>query len=158
MNDFTIRPAVAADAATIVAANIALAAETEDKALDADRVARAVQRELADPRLGEYYVAEHAGKVIGQLMFTTEFSDWRDGTFWWIQSVYVFPEARGQGVYRALHRHIEQLARATPGVCGLRLYVERENTTAQTTYERMGMTPTNYLLYETEFEGQGSMM
>jgi GNAT superfamily N-acetyltransferase len=91
--------------------------------------------------------------VVGQLLITDEWSDWRDGMFWWIQSVYVVPSARRHGVYRAMHTWIERRARETPGVCGLRLYVHEHNTGAQQTYERLGMSPAMYRMYERDWTG-----
>ena len=106
---------------------------------------------LADASLGFYLVAEIDGNPAGQLMVTYEWSDWRNGLFWWIQSVYVRPEFRRRGVYRALHRHVAEAAQAAGGVCGLRLYVEQENTTAQQVYESLEMHRTRYQMYEVEF-------
>lgn len=146
-----IRCATPADADLLAAHNRAMAAETEARHLDAAIVARGVQRVLGNPVLGVYYVAEREGRVVGQLLITPEVSDWRDGVFWWIQSVYVAPAARGSGVYRALHARVAELARATPGVCGLRLYVERSNARAQAVYRALGMRRTDYELYETDW-------
>ncbi|MGE0480270.1 MAG: N-acetyltransferase family protein [Phycisphaerae bacterium] len=146
-----IRAATAADADTLAAFNRALAAESEGRPLDARRVLAGVRRLLGDPARGVYYVAERGGNVIGQMLVTREWSDWRDGWFWWIQSVYVAPDARRVGVYRRLHEHVAALARAAGDVCGLRLYVERENTRAQAVYRQLGMTQTAYLLYETDW-------
>ncbi|MEW6253158.1 MAG: GNAT family N-acetyltransferase, partial [Planctomycetota bacterium] len=152
--DIVIRGAALADADTIAGFNVALAAETEGKQLDPDVIGRGVQRILTDPALGRYYVAERSvggrPQVAGQLLVTFEFSDWRDGLFWWIQSVYVRPEARRSGVYRALHRFVEREARTSGGTCGLRLYVDRNNTRAQQVYRSLGMAATAYDLYETD--------
>lgn len=101
--------------------------------------------------LGVYYLAEQDGRVVGQLLITFEFSDWRDGLFWWIQSVYVHPSARRGGVYRALHRHVEQEARKSGTACGLRLYVDKRNTRAQQVYRSLGLVPTEYDLYEADW-------
>ncbi len=150
MSALRIRAAGADDHATLVAFNQAMALETEGKALDPERLAAGVAKGLADPRRARYFVAERDGAVVGSLMLTAEWSDWRDGDFWWIQSVYVAPEARRQGVYRSLHRHVEQLAAAAGEVCGVRLYVDRDNTGAQATYRALGMEETAYRLYETE--------
>jgi GNAT superfamily N-acetyltransferase len=98
---------------------------------------------------------ETIGSAVGTLMFTREWSDWRNGDWWWIQSVYVAPEHRRQGVYRALYRHVEQLARATPDVIGLRLYVERDNQRAQQTYTALGMVDAGYRIFEAEFPPMG---
>lgn len=149
-----VRTATADDLDTLVRFNVAMAEETEDRRLDEDVVRRGVARALADARLGRYYLAEREGEVVGQLLVTTEFSDWRAGVFWWIQSVYVAPTARQAGIYRALHAHVTQLARQTPEVCGLRLYVDTHNTRAQQVYRTLGMQRTQYELYETDWSGE----
>lgn len=144
----TIRKAERRDADAIARFNSAMALETEGKALLPERINPGVLRLLGDPSLGFYVVAEQAGSVVGCLMITNEWSDWRNGLFWWIQSVYIVPAARRQGVYRALYDFVRDLARADPGICGFRLYVEKENTAAQRTYSSLGMAPTDYLVYE----------
>jgi ribosomal protein S18 acetylase RimI-like enzyme len=144
----TIRRAESRDAPTIAAFNTAMARETEGKVLVPERVNAGVQRLLGDPSLGFYLVAESAGEVVGCLMVTNEWSDWRNGLFWWIQSVYIVPAARRTGVYRRLYDHIRRLAEADPGICGFRLYVEKDNTPAQRTYGSLGMSETDYLIYE----------
>jgi ribosomal protein S18 acetylase RimI-like enzyme len=144
----TVRRAVAADAAVLIVYNSRMAQETEGKALDPALVDAGVRAGLADERKAIYFVAEENGVVVGQLMITSEWSDWRNGWFWWIQSVYVHPESRRRGVFRALHEHVLQTARQTPEVIGLRLYVERENHAARQTYQQLGMTETSYLLLE----------
>ena len=106
---------------------------------------------LGDRSLGFYIVAESGGAMVGQLMITYEWSDWRNGTFWWIQSVYVRPEDRGRGVFRLLYDAALRMARASGGSCGLRLYVEGDNARAQQVYERMGMRATSYRLFENDF-------
>ena len=146
-----IRRAVPADAGFIAESNIAMALETEGMALDADVVGPGVAAVLADDSLGFYLVAEVDRRLAGQLMVTYEWSDWRNGLWWWIQSVYVRPEFRRRGVYSALHRHVEAAARAAVGVCGLRLYVEQENTRAQQVYQSLDMYNTRYHMYEVEF-------
>ena len=98
-------------------------------------------------------MAEIDGRVVGQLMITYEWSDWRNGVFWWIQSVYVLPEARRLGVFSELYAHLERLAKATPGVCGLRLYVEHANERAQATYRRCGMVDAGYRVMEVDYSG-----
>lgn len=147
-DDLTIRTATADDADLLVQFNEAMAQETENKTLDADTVRDGVQTMLNDRSQGFYLVAVRAEDIVGSLMTTTEWSDWRNGEFWWIQSVYVRPEARRTGIYTALHRRVRQRARQASGVCGLRLYVERGNTTARDTYEALGMTETSYRMYE----------
>lgn len=147
-SDLTIRTATVEDADTLVAFNEAMARETEDKTLDAETVRAGVRAVFEEDRPGFYLVAVRAETIVGSCMITTEWSDWRNGVFWWIQSVYVRPEARRTGVYRSLHRAVRRQARATDGVCGLRLYVERGNEAARRTYEAMGMTETSYRMYE----------
>ena len=146
-----IRAANSADAETIAAFNAAMARETEQRELDDRALLSGVRHVLEQPELGVYYLAQLDGRVVGQMLITREWSDWRNGLFWWIQSVYVHPEARRRGVYRALHEWIERHGRTTPGVCGLRLYVETENAVAQRTYEQLGMARTSYALYETDW-------
>ena len=143
-----IRPATEADAETIAAFNEAMARETEGKTLDPATIRAGVRSLLSRPSLGFYLLAGEDGTPAGQLMITYEWSDWRCGVFWWIQSVYVRPGFRGKGVYRALHERVRQMAKEAGGVCGFRLYVEKENTAAQATYRRLGMHETRYLLFE----------
>ena len=128
-----------------------MASETEGMALNEDVVRPGVAAVLANDSLGFYLVAEIDGNPAGQLMVTYEWSDWRNGLWWWIQSVYVRPEHRRKGVYTALHRHISEAAQAAGGVCGIRLYVEQENTTAQQVYQSLDMYHTRYHMYEVEF-------
>ncbi|HEY7313418.1 MAG TPA: GNAT family N-acetyltransferase [Gemmataceae bacterium] len=144
----SIRRAVPADAPLIVEFNRLLAQESEGKTLDPALLGRGVAAGLADPRKSIYFVAEEDGAAIGQIMFTTEWSDWRNGWFWWIQSVYVRRESRRRGVFRALFEHVQQAARADPEVIGLRLYVERENHIAQETYRSMGIEAAGYVVFE----------
>ena len=146
-----IRRALPADAGFIVASNAAMALESEGRELDAAALGLGVGAVLGDDALGFYLVAEVDGRLAGQLMVTFEWSDWRNGMFWWIQSVYVRPEFRRRGVYRALHRYVSEAARAAGNVCGLRLYVEVDNATAQAVYREMGMSQTRYYMYESEF-------
>jgi len=125
-----------------------MAEETEGKTLAPDIIGPGVQALLDDPSKGRYWVAKAGDKVIGQLMVTYEWSDWRNGTIWWIQSVYVHPDWRRKGVFSALYRHVESLAAAEPGVIGLRLYVEENNKRAQQTYKALGMRKPSYLVME----------
>jgi len=143
-----IRAAAPRDAPQLIEFNRAMAEETENRVLDAATVSAGVRALLARPELGFYLVAEDGGRLAGALMVTVEWSDWRNGLFWWIQSVYVRPAQRRRGVYRRLYRHVQGLAEARPDICGLRLYVERDNRPAQQTYEALGMSPTPYLIYE----------
>jgi GNAT superfamily N-acetyltransferase len=148
----TIRPATRHDAPFLVHGNAEMALETEHLTLDRNRLLKGVEALFDDPARGLYWIAEVDGKPAGQMMITYEWSDWRNGTFWWIQSVYVLPEFRGQGVFKALYRHVEALARDSAGVvCGLRLYVENENRRAQRTYEHCGMKRTLYQMFEDDF-------
>jgi GNAT superfamily N-acetyltransferase len=145
----TIRRAGPADAATVVEFNQRLARETEGKTLDPAVLTAGVAAALADPdQKGPYFLAVEGDVPVGQLGLTFEWSDWRNGWFWWIQSVYVVREARGRGVFRALYEHVAEMARRDPSVAGLRLYVERDNHPAQQTYRRLGMEALSYLLFE----------
>lgn len=146
-----IRSARPEDTGTIADFNEAMAAETEDLELDRERLLPGVRAVLKDPSKGFYLIAEADGRIAGQLMITFEWSDWRNGMFWWIQSVYVHPEYRKQGVFRRLYEEVLDRARAAPDVCGVRLYVERENHRAQKTYESLGMISRGYRFYEVDF-------
>ena len=151
--DTSIRAARIEDAAFLAAGNVAMAMESEHKQLDPATVTRGVQAVLGDPAKGRYFVAERDGRPVGQLMVTYEWSDWRNGNFWWIQSVYVLPEARRLGVFRELFGHLERLARADATVCGIRLYVERENARAQATYRHCGLEDAGYVVMEVDYSG-----
>ncbi|MBB1061731.1 GNAT family N-acetyltransferase [Marilutibacter spongiae] len=155
-----IRDAQAADAALLAEWASAMARETEHKRLDADTVLAGVRAGIADPARARYLVAmrdaplagnELVSVPVGTLMLTREWSDWRNGEWWWIQSVYVPPAHRRQGVFAALYRHVERQARDTSGVVGLRLYVERDNENAQRTYRALGMDDAGYRIFEVEF-------
>jgi ribosomal protein S18 acetylase RimI-like enzyme len=148
MSEPVIRLARPGDEAALVAFNRAMALETEGLELDPEVLGRGVRRLLASPELGFYVVVELDGAVGAGLMVTTEWSDWRDATFWWIQSVYVRPELRRWGLYRRLYAFVRERAREAGNVCGFRLYVERENAVAQRTYEALGMRETRYRMYE----------
>ena len=143
-----IRLAAASDADAIVEFAAAMALETERKVLLREVIGKGVHHLLAHPGMGFYVIAECEGEVAGSLMVTTEWSDWRNGNFWWVQSVYVRPQFRRRGVYRELYRYLQQRAEKDPAVCGFRLYVERENSRAQATYRAAGMEQTHYLLFE----------
>lgn len=147
-NDVTVRTATTEDADLLARFNAAMARETEDKTLDSETVRAGVKGMLDNPSRGFYLVAVRSGTIVGSLMVTTEWSDWRNGVFWWIQSVYVRPEARRTGAYTALHRAVRRRATANDEVCGLRLYVERGNEAACETYEALGMTEASYRMYE----------
>ncbi len=144
----TIRRAVPADAPIIVEFNCRLAEESEAKTLNPALIGPGVAAGLADPDKAVYFLACDDQRVLGQLMVTKEWSDWRNGWFWWVQSVYVRPEARRQGVFRALYHHVVDAARLDEKVIGLRLYVEGENRQAQETYRRLGMASTGYQVLE----------
>jgi GNAT superfamily N-acetyltransferase len=141
----TVRPATPADVPVIVEYNRRLARETEHKELNPATVAAGVAAVIADAeRKGPYYLACDGDDVVGQTQVTFEWSDWRNGWFWWIQSVYVRADARGKGVFRMLYDAVRERARAAGDVIGIRLYVERDNAVAQATYTRLGMEPLSY--------------
>ena len=144
----TVRRGEPRDAATVAEFNQRMAMETEHKALDPAILARGVERVFTDPAKGFYLVAESAGQTVGQLMVTFEWSDWRDGWFWWIQSVYVRKDFRKQGVFRRLYEAMIHQAQAAGDVVGIRLYVERDNTRAQVTYAQLGMIDPGYFVRE----------
>jgi len=143
----TIRPATSADEDFLVAANAALALESEMLRLDEPTLRKGVRAILADPHKGFYTVAERGGRVVGQTLITFEYSDWRCGFYWWIQSVYVEPTARGAGVFRAIFNHLKERATANQEVIGLRLYAEHENTSAHRVYRSVGMVEEPYGLF-----------
>ncbi len=143
-----IRRATAADTAAIAAFNISMALETEGKHLDPTTITAGVANMIAHPERGFYLVAEDSATVVGSLMVTTEWSDWRNGLFWWIQSVFIIAPYRRQGIYSRLYATVQTLAAEADNVCGYRLYVEKDNRPAQLTYEHLGMQATDYLLYE----------
>jgi ribosomal protein S18 acetylase RimI-like enzyme len=143
-----IRLAVPDDWPTIVDFNCRLAEESEGKRLDRAHVEPGVKAVLADPHKGRYFIASIAGRPVGQLMHTREWSDWRNGDIWWLQSVYVDPDFRRQGVFRALFDRLQSEAEADPGVVGLRLYVEEHNTRAHETYRGLGLVPGGYFVME----------
>ena len=149
--DLSIREAVASDATQIAQYNAFLAIESEGTELAPEVAEAGAEAMFADRSRGRYWLAEVDGTVVGQLMLTYEWSDWRNGMVWWIQSVYVHGDYRRKGVFSALYRHVESLARQEPEVCGLRLYVEQDNAHAQRTYESLGMHMTNYLVMQSIF-------
>jgi GNAT superfamily N-acetyltransferase len=146
----TIRAATIADISFLVECNAAMALETEHKILDRDTLTRGTQAVFDDPRRGFYLIAEHDGEVAGCLLVTYEWSDWRNGDWWWFQSVYVAPAARRSGVFRALYGEVERRARAA-GAVGLRLYVERDNDRARQTYASLGMEEEPYKMLRRGF-------
>jgi ribosomal protein S18 acetylase RimI-like enzyme len=144
----SIRPARPEDAAVLVDYQIRMARETEEMELDRSTVERGVAAVLTDPGKGEYWLAEEGGRVLACLLVTFEWSDWRNGTVLWVQSVYVLPEARGRGLYRRLYEHLRARVEAAPDLRGIRLYVDKRNAAAQRVYERLGMTREHYELFE----------
>lgn len=149
-NELKIRLATIDDAGTLVQFNQAMASETEGKELTDAVLRPGVEGLFARPEYGFYLIAEPAdgsGDPAGSLMVTYEWSDWRNGLFWWIQSVYVTPDWRRRGVYTALYDYVKELASAE-NICGFRLYVEKDNVAAQQTYKRLGMAETHYLMFE----------
>ena len=145
-----VRFATIADADTIAGFNQAMAMETENKRLAGEVIGAGVRALMENPRDGFYVVAEIEGETAASLMVTSEWSDWRNGFFWWIQSVYVKQAFRRRGLYSAMYRFVKNEAAKRKDVCGFRLYVERENISAQKTYEYLGMARTAYILYEEE--------
>jgi ribosomal protein S18 acetylase RimI-like enzyme len=145
-----IRLAQQTEVPDLVEFNQAMALETEGKHLDGEVLRKGVEAVFADEKKGFYVVAESENKIVGGLMITYEWSDWRNRWFWWIQSVYILPDFRGRGVYRKLAEFVEEKAREKGDVVGIRLYVEKENTNAQTVYEKLGMEQSHYLMYEKE--------
>ncbi len=143
-----IRNAQWTDATVIEEFNRLLALETEQKRLDPAVLAVGVAAALKDADKGRYFVAEDGGAVVGQIMHTREWSDWRNGWIWWIQSVYVRQEWRRRGVFRALYQHVHQAARSDPSVIGIRLYMEKDNETARKTYLSLGMKEPGYVVLE----------
>ena len=161
MGGLRIRDAEAADAPLLAEWAAAMAWETEGKRLDPATVALGVSNALADPLRARYFIAMRQAEVagretlalpVGTLMLTDEWSDWRNGWWWWIQSVYVDPGHRRQGVFAALYRHVREQALAVPDVLGLRLYVEQDNDAAMRTYEALGMRDAGYRLLAEMFE------
>ncbi|MHC4518697.1 MAG: GNAT family N-acetyltransferase [Planctomycetota bacterium] len=148
MDDFAIRMGTRADAETLAQFNASMAWETEEKRLDLPAVMRGVEGVFADADNGFYVVATDNGNVVGSLLVTYEWSDWRCGRYWWVQSVYVKPECRRRGVFRELYAFVKAKAQDKAGVCGLRLYVEKANQNAQQCYSRMGLEETPYKVYE----------
>lgn len=157
-----VRGAVAGDADLLAQWALAMAWETEHRRLDAETVLAGVTAGIADPAKARYFVAmrevpvagrELIAEPVGMLMLTTEWSDWRCGHWWWIQSVYVPPQHRRGGVFRALYAHVEQLARGAGDVVGLRLYVEANNAVAQRTYAALGMADAGYRILEAPLGG-----
>ena len=143
-----IRKATESDSASIVEFQLAMAWETEQLQLDKPTVIKGVAAVFADSAKGSYYVAIADGKVVGSLLTTFEWSDWRNGTVLWIQSVYVRPEFRKQRVFSRLYKHIQELVAADVNLRGIRLYADKTNVSAHGVYEHLGMTAEHYQMYE----------
>jgi len=155
---FQVRPAAITDVQTLVDFNCAMALETEDKRLDPRIVALGVEGLLGNASRGRYLLAcSENGGVVGQLMHTFEWSDWRNGDVWWIQSVYVEPAYRRKGVFQTLYKELRAMAVEAGGVVGLRLYVEHNNVNAQATYRAMGMRDAGYLVMEELFMSDAAL-
>ena len=146
--DWNIREARPGDWPAIAELNRLLALETEGKTLDMRLVEPGVRRLISEPALGRYFLAEATDRVIGQLAITFEWSDWRNGMLWWLQSVYVAAAWRGRGVFRSLYQYVENLGRRDADVCGIRLYVDERNTAAHGVYEALGFERAGYLVLE----------
>lgn len=144
----TFRKADQSDAPAIVEFQISMARETEQIDLDRERCRRGVETVFRRPELGTYYVAVDGDQMVGSLLVTFEWSDWRNLTVWWIQSVYVRPEYRRQGIYAGLYTHVKEIAEQDRSVGGIRLYVDRRNVAAQGVYARLGMNGEHYLVFE----------
>ncbi|QHJ10815.1 hypothetical protein FX988_01036 [Paraglaciecola mesophila] len=145
-----IRKAQVSDIESLVNFNQLMADETEGKQLDSDVLTLGVSNLINDASKGFYLVAEIDEQVVGSLMVTTEWSDWRNSEFWWVQSVYIVPQFRRKGLYSALYGKVRALGDEAGNVCGYRLYVERENLVAQRTYEALDMGESHYLMFESQ--------
>lgn len=143
-----VRKASPEEAQQIISFQIAMALETENIHLDPETVMRGVNTVFTDKAKGDYFIAEENGRVIASLLTTFEWSDWRNGTVLWIQSVYVIPEFRRKGAYKALYGHIRTMVEHDHRLKGIRLYADKGNQTAQKVYEKLGMTADHYQLYE----------
>ena len=151
MTALRYREGLPSDAGPIIDFQIAMARETEDLDLDRDVLTRGVDALFSDPSLGRYFIADLDGRAASSLMITYEWSDWRNGVFWWLQSVYVDPPWRRRGVFRRLHNAVMASAQAARDVCGVRLYVDQDNQTAQTVYQHLGLSASAYRVYEQDF-------
>ena len=155
VHQLTVRPADTEDVDAIVTFSAAMAWETEQRRLDEARLREGTLSLLRTPSRGFFMVAElrESGRplLVGQLMITYEWSDWRNGVFWWLQSVYVDPPWRRRGVFRRLHNAVMASAQAARDVCGVRLYVDQDNQTAQTVYQHLGLSASAYRVYEQDF-------
>ena len=148
MKTLHFRDAAAADVPVIAEFQLAMALETEDLRLHLPTTLKGVEAVIGNRSLGRYVLAEKDGRIVGSLLVTLEWSDWRNGVYWWIQSVFVVPEARGAGVFKGLYAQVKALAEADPAVRGLRLYVDRRNNAAQLVYTKLGMNGDHYQVFE----------
>ena len=146
----SIRPSKFDDISAIAEFQQKLAIETEHINLNLHTVTTGIEALFTDPGKGVYYVAESQGNIIGCFLITYEWSDWRNGWFWWIQSVYIRPEARGQRIYSKLYEFLKRRAAAEGNVCGFRLYAETDNRHAQMVYKKVGMNAPRYVMFEEE--------
>ena len=155
LSEVHIRSARMEDVEAIAAFSAAMAHETEGRVLDREQLCHGTRSLLETPAYGFFLVAEHQGVhasvVVAQLMVTYEWSDWRNAVFWWIQSVYVDPDWRRKGIFRKMHATVMATAKADPKVCGVRLYVESDNRLAQDVYRKVGLKPSSYAVFETDF-------
>lgn len=145
---YHIRESKLSDAETIISFQMAMAKETENRDLDLDIVSKGVQAALADNKKGRYIIAESSGKTVASLMLTQEWSDWRNSTIIWIQSVYVIPECRGKGAYKAMYGYVQKMVLADEKYIGIRLYVDKRNINAQKIYSALGMDGNHYTTFE----------
>ncbi len=146
--EIVIRESVATDCSTIVDFQLAMALETEELVLDKNILSSGVKAVLDDNSKAKYFIATSEDKPVGMLMITPEWSDWRDGWVWWIQSVYTHPQYRKHGIYKLLYQHIKDLVNSSPRVWGIRLYVDKRNIAAQKVYTKLGMTQDHYSTFE----------
>jgi GNAT superfamily N-acetyltransferase len=148
MTDVRVREARRDDAATIIEFQVAMALETEEVTLDRDILTRGVYALFDSTTMGRYFVAESDGRVVASLLITYEWSDWRNGMVWWIQSVYTIPEFRRRGIYASLYAHIKAQVEPDPNIRGIRLYVDNRNRPAMEVYKRLGMEGEHYRVFE----------
>jgi GNAT superfamily N-acetyltransferase len=156
MSAFAIRSATPADHAVVTQFNLLLALETERLVLDQSVVSEGVRAILGDAAKGLYFVAETNAQVVGQVMITYEWSDWRNGNIWWLQSVYVRQDQRARGAFRQLFQFVKGQAEQTPGVCGIRLYMHSGNQRARQVYANLGFEFTEYEVFEMQLKSQAN--
>ncbi len=156
LENFSVREASWSDLDHLIEFNAAMALETEGRLLEKDRLRSGAEAVLSSPSRGVYVVGEYregpqGQQVIGQLLITYEWSDWRNANFWWIQSVYVHPDWRNRGVFRSMYKYVLHQAESRSDVCGIRLYVEQDNAKAIAVYDKLGLHPTPYRVIEVDF-------